>query len=112
MAALGENTFKLLSAIGYSAEEINLWSSETRLLHDMGWCGDDIFDAARVFEREFGRSIKCRNVSIYFPSELSRDAWLVSIRPFLKWIGLEAVVLRAIAKYPEITLAQLEEIIK
>lgn len=99
-----------LMKCGYSAETIDAWTSETRLLQDIGLCGDDILDELMIMREEFGVDLSMCDYMKFFPSERSMDALLISIRPLLRAVGLKPVVDRIHAKYPPVTLGMIESV--
>ena len=117
---VGELTLMYLKRCGYSLSEIESWSSETRLLHDIGLCGDDILDEFKILQDEFGVDLSGFEFAKYFPNELSRDAYLISVRRILSSIGLPTVanyiykrgVERTCSKYQEVSLGMIESTIK
>ncbi|MHA6824557.1 hypothetical protein ACQUKI_23880 [Ralstonia pseudosolanacearum] len=109
-----------LKKCGYSVEKINSWTSETRLLHDLGLCGDDILDEFKVLQDEFGVDLSDFEFKKYFPGELSKDAYVVSTRRLLHAIGLhkiadylyKKIVERVFRKYMEVSLGMIESTLR
>jgi len=117
---VGELTSMYLKRCGYSPSEIESWSSETRLLHDLGLCGDDILDEFKILQDEFGVDLSGFDFAKYFPSEPSRDAYLISARRILSAIGFPSVanfiykkrVERTCSKYQAVSLGMIESTIR
>lgn len=109
---VGELTSRYLKRCGYSAAKIDSWTNETRLLHDLGLCGDDILDELRIMQEEFGVDLSDFNFKEYFPNELSTDAYLLTMRRLLCAIGLEKLVKHVYSKYAEVTLGTIELALK
>lgn len=105
---VGDLTLQYLQRCGYAEGEISAWTSETRLLHDMWLCGDDILDELEVLVRDFGVDLSELKVEKYFPREFSNDAFIIAIRRLLRAIGLERVVDKILEKYSPITLGMVE----
>ncbi|MBK7491517.1 MAG: hypothetical protein IPI17_05490 [Nitrosomonas sp.] len=117
---VGELTSMYLKRCGYSPSEIESWSSETRLLHDLGLCGDDILDEFKILQDEFGVDLSGFDCAKYFPSELSKDAYLISTHRILSAVGLSKAanyiykrgVERACSKYQAVSLGMIESTIR
>ncbi|OAI58779.1 hypothetical protein RSP795_22635 [Ralstonia solanacearum] len=79
-------------------------------------CGDDILDEFKILQDAFGVNLSGFEFNKYFPSELSKDAYVISTRRLLHTIGLhkiadylyERIVERACSKYAEISLGMIE----
>jgi hypothetical protein len=108
---VGELTLAYLKRCGYSAAKIDSWTSETRLLHDLGLCGDDILDEFKILQDEFGVDLSEFDFKKYFPSEPSMDAYFITIRRLLRAVGLGKVVNRVCGKYPAVSLGKIESTI-
>jgi hypothetical protein len=109
---VGELTSAYLKKCGYSTATIDSWTSGTRLLHDIGLCGDDVLDDFKVLHDQFGVDLSGFEFKKYFPSELSTDALLLTLRPFLRAVGLQRLINRVYKRYPEVTLETIESVIK
>lgn len=109
---VGELTSAYLKRCGYPVVQIGSWTSETRLLQDLGLCGDDVLDDFKILKDEFGVDLSGFELKRYFPSELSMEAFLLAIRPLLRVVGLQSVVARIHKRYPEVTLGMIESVIR
>lgn len=117
---VGELTSEYLKKCGYSAAKIDSWTSNTRLLHDLDLCGDDILDEFKILQDNFGVDLSDFEFKKYFPSELSKDAYLISARRLLHTIGLhkiadylyKRIVDRIYDKYSEVSLGLIEATIR
>lgn len=105
---VGDRTVAYLERCGYTAQKINLWTSETRILHDLGLCGDDVSDEFAILNREFGVDLSGLEMAKYFPSEHSVDAFIISLRRPLRAVGLGQLVNRVLGKYSPLTLGMIE----
>ncbi|MFJ4143844.1 hypothetical protein [Pseudomonas sp. NPDC089734] len=117
---VGELTTMYLKKCGYSVEKIDSWTSETRLLHDLGLCGDDILDEFKILQDEFGVDLSDFEFKEYFPSELSKDACVISVHRLLHMVGLhkiadcayKKVVGRTCSKYAEVSFGMIESTLR
>jgi hypothetical protein len=109
---VGELTLAYLKRCGYSTTKIDSWTSETRLLHDLGLCGDDLLDEFKILQDEFGVDLSEFEFKKYFPGELSMDAYFITIRQLLRAVGLGKVVDHVCDKYTGISLGMIESAIR
>ena len=109
---VGELASVYLKKCGYTDAKIGSWTSETRLLHDIGLSGDDVLDEFKILQDEFGVDLSDFEFNKYFPSELSTDAFLLILRPLLRAVGLQRIVIHIFDKYSEFTLGMIESTIR
>lgn len=109
---VGQLASAYLKKCGYPVEKINSWTSETRLLHDIGLCGDSILDDFKILQDEFDVDLSDFEFKKYFPTELSTESLLLTLRPLLRAVGLQWVVNNIYHKYPEVTLGMIESTIR
>lgn len=109
---VGELTSAYLKKCRYPAAKIGSWASETRLLHDLGLCGDDVLDEFKILQDEFGIDLSDFEFKRYFPSEFSMDAYFITIRRLLRAVGLGKIVDRIYDKYREVSLGMIESTIR
>lgn len=112
MHSLGELTTTYLRRCRYSAAQIEACTSDTRLLHDLGLCGDDVWDEFEILHRDFGVDLSEFKFEDYFPGETSWGALIITARRPLRAIGLGRVVDRVYSRYREVTLSMIEETLR
>ncbi|MFC4158998.1 hypothetical protein [Chitinimonas lacunae] len=100
-----------LKALGYDDSIIETWTEGTRLLHDLGICGDSIVEDLEVLHRKFGVDLTSFNVWAHFPSELSMDALLALLLPIERYLRGAAIVRRFDKIYPPVSLRMIEDAI-
>lgn len=106
--SVGNRAVAYLLRCGYTPEKINSWTSETRLLHDLGLCGDDVSDEFAILNGEFGVDLSGLELTKYFPSEHSADAFIITLRRPLRAVGIGQLVDRVFRKYPALTLGMID----
>jgi len=117
---VGELTAAYLRKCGYSEEKIGSWTSKTRLLHDIGLCGDDVLDEFKILQDEFDVDLSDFEFEKYFPAEFSKGAYLISARRLLCSIGLNKLadlmykngVERICRQYPEVSFEMIESTLR
>jgi hypothetical protein len=75
---LDPKTVAYLKRMGHSDRVISSFSKETRLLHDIGLCGDSAIEDLQILAKEFGVDFSGFDFDKHFPSELSSDAALLN----------------------------------
>lgn len=108
---IGPQALGYLKTCGYAATKIDSWSSKTRLLHDIGLCGDSALEDIKILRDEFGVDLTGFEFEKYFPDELSTDAFLLTVLRVPRSFGLRAIRTRVYNKYPEITLEMIESVL-
>ena len=71
---VGELTAAYLRKCGYSEDKIGSWTNQTRLLHDIGLCGDDVLDEFKILQDEFDVDLAGFGFEKYFPAEFSNGS--------------------------------------
>ena len=80
-------------------------------LHDLGFIGDTVREHFVILEKNFGVEIQHFDIGKYFPSELSLDALIITMRPLLKYLKLDSLAERVLDGYPPFYLGWIEEAI-
>ena len=91
---------------GAAEKDIRDANINTCLLHDLHVVGDSVYEAFERLHLRHGVDLSSLDVSMYFPSEISRDAFLISFYPDTPWGQ------RAMARYPRLSLRMVSEAVK
>lgn len=117
---VGELTRAFLLRIRCSEQQLDTWTSQTSLLHDLGWTGDEVLDAFETLHKEFGVDFSNFVFENFFPSETSNEAYYIAGYELLSSSGLKKIakflyqrkIEQIKRKYPKVTFEMLEEVIK
>ena len=68
--------WRFLRRAGFSEQQIASMSPETRLYHDLGLDGDNLFDTMALLQLDFGVDLSGLEWSRYAPSEGEKLSWM------------------------------------
>ena len=101
---LSKQVLEFLRVRGFKESQIEKWTMESEVIHDLGQIGDDLFDTIEVLRNEFGVDLSDFQDELYSPGELENDTFIFGMR---RWFP--KYVERRLSKYRPISLKMIDD---